>query len=148
MVSSTTLSEADARLHEQLASAMAAAAPNFRDYISGLIPPDKSFTACSAAGTARHEVTVSRAAFGTPDIGPAVLAALEAKGWKFGRWQSEAKPHPNYIYYTFGTQGGYRMKIQYRKGMGSTDLIAGTPCLPGSPTTEPSVFPLTSASHG
>jgi hypothetical protein len=142
VVSGATLSQVDARLHELLTSVFSAAgqSPSAHAYVfGGLIPPDSSFSPCHVAGTARHEITGDRiAGVGSPDIGPAVRAALQARGWEFLPWSSG---HPTYIRYSLGSQGDFRIKIIYREGMGETDILVGTPCLPGQPITQPSEFP-------
>ncbi|WP_037605186.1 hypothetical protein [Streptacidiphilus rugosus] len=141
--SSTTLAQADAALHTLMAKAVDGASHDPAGVVvAGVIPPPGSHPACTASGTARHEVNVSRLPhLGSPDTGPAVRTALASEGWTFDPWQSESQPRPDYIYVSTGTLGDYAIKISYRKGTGETDVFALTPCLPGTPTTQPSMFP-------
>ena len=140
LTSSVTLAQADAHLHDLLAGVMAVNAPKREGtVIGGLLPPDSSAPACVSSGTAPDQVNVSfLAPPGAEDITRSVRDSLASKGWTFRPWQ----PLPHlYAQESTATLGEYSLKIRSDLVTHSVDLVAETPCLPGSPTTHPSMFP-------
>jgi hypothetical protein len=148
VLSATTAAGADAQVHQLLTEVLGAVRPKVGDFHQGEMLSAASTGLpkgrCGTPGRVQHEVSIAMMSAGppgsTPDIGLRARNWLEARGWRFGGWQSEGS-----VKLARGHRAGYTVTVLDTARDGSVQLMGVPPCLPGTPIATPSFSPDRSA---
>ncbi|MFC7218975.1 hypothetical protein ACFQLX_12480 [Streptomyces polyrhachis] len=141
LLASTTLDQADKRMHALLADVTATAARQVNSpSLGALAPVDEPELGCHTLGTARHRAVMSvLGGSDAPDTGPDVRRLLQDQGWKFTSWQEPDPVRRNVA--SRARLEGFSLVVSYRPKLSQTNVLITTPCLKGEPLAERSFFP-------